>query len=76
MSSTALAIVTLLAVATIAGLVLRLLGPRKSNDLRRDDNTAVFHAGAGHAIAHDGGFAPSCGDAGAFCGDGGGGAAF
>jgi hypothetical protein len=72
MSSTALAIVTLLAVATIAGLVLRLLCPRKSNDLRRNDNTAVFHAGAGHAIAHDSGFTPSCGDAGGFCGDGGG----
>lgn len=76
MSSTALAIVTLLTVAAIAGLVLRLLGPRKPNDLRRDDNTAVFHAGAGHAIAHDGGFTTSCGDAGGFCGDGGGGAAF
>lgn len=76
MSSTALAIVTLLAVATIAGLVLRLLGPRKQNDFRRDDNTTVFHAGAGHAIAHDGGFSPSCGDTGGFCGDGGGGSAF
>jgi hypothetical protein len=76
MSSTALAIVTLLAVATIAGLVLRLLGASKRNDFRRDDNTALIHAGAGHAIAHDGGYTPSCGDASGFCGDGGGGSAF
>lgn len=76
MSSTALAIVTLLAVATIAGLVLRLLATRRPTDIRRADNTAVFHAGAGHAIAHDGGFSPSCVDSGGFCGvDGGGGAA-
>ena len=75
MSSTALAILTLLAVATIAGLVLRLLGPRRRNDFRGDDNTTVLHAGAGHAIAHVGGFTPSCGDAGGVCGDGGGGAA-
>lgn len=75
MSSTTLAIVTLLAAATIAGLVLRLLGLRRQTDIRRDDNTTLFHAGAGQAIAHDGGLTPSCGDTGGFCSDGGGGAA-
>ncbi|WP_395709198.1 hypothetical protein [Reyranella sp.] len=62
---------TLLAAATIAGIVLTLLRPRRQNDLHRDDNTTVFHARAGHAIAHDSGFTPACGDAGGFCGDGG-----
>ena len=76
MSSLVLAVVSLLSAATIAGLVLWILRPYKQSDFRRDDSTAVFHAGAGHAIAHDGGFTPSCSDTGGFCGDGGGGAAF
>lgn len=73
MSSATLAIVSLLSVATIAGLVLKLLRSRKQGDFRRDDNTAAFPGGAGHVMAHDGGFSPSC-DPGGFC-DGGGGAA-
>lgn len=72
MSSATLAIVTLLAVATIAGLVLWLLRPRWPADFRRADNTPIFHAGAGHAFVHDGGFTPSCDNGGGFCGDGGG----
>ncbi len=75
MSSLAVAIVSLLSVAAIAALVLRLLRPRKQNGFHRDDTTAVFHAGAGHAMAHGSGFSPSC-DASGSCGvDGGGGAA-